>query len=51
MTAPFLIVGHSTTMMDDNGVANCGAQDLLPTSGSAILFEQDAEKVRQHEEG
>jgi hypothetical protein len=39
MSAPFLIVGHPTTMMDDNGVKNCGAQDLLPTSGPAILFE------------
>jgi hypothetical protein len=39
MTAPFLIVSHSTTMMDDNRVKNCGAQDLLPTSGPAILIE------------
>jgi len=39
MTAPFPIVGHPTAMMDDNGVTNCGAQDLLPTSGPAILFE------------
>jgi hypothetical protein len=39
MTAPFLIVGHPTTMMDDNGLKNCGAQDLLPTSGLVILFE------------
>ena len=26
-------------MMDDNRVKNCGAQDLLPTSGPAILIE------------
>ena len=39
MTAPFLIVSHSTTMIDDNRVKNCGAQDLLPTSGPAILIE------------
>jgi hypothetical protein len=39
MTVPFLIVGHPTTMMDDNRVMNCDAQDLLPTSGPAILFE------------
>jgi hypothetical protein len=40
------MVSYSTTMTDDNKYSNYCAQKLLPRSGPAILFEQEAEKVR-----